>query len=80
MSKFVQFTQEVGTRESEDDQVTLVVAPVIVNVEFIRSFSKRKPEYNTGTERPGTRIAFVNSAALIVTESYDEVKAKVIPN
>lgn len=60
---FVEFTMVTG--EGEDDIET--TAPIMINTAHVRSFSPRK--YG----RAGTRIVFVNSAAIPVTETYAEV-------
>lgn len=77
--KFVQFNLISGQQEGEDDAVITTTTPVMINVEQIRSFSRRKAGYNNAPPPPGTRIAFVNSAALIVNETYDVVTALVSP-
>jgi len=61
----------------DEDEVPTVAAPTVetsqmmVNVEQIREIYERRDN------RPGTRIVFTNGAGWPVTESYDEVRAKI---
>lgn len=67
---FVEFTMVTG--EGEDDIET--TAPIMINTAHVRSFSPRK--YG----RAGTRIVFVNSAAIPVIESYEQVTLRLRPS
>lgn len=65
------------TREDEDGiQITSqsTSCPVSVAVDQIRCFYPRKEN------RPGTRLTFHNSAGMAVTDTYEEVKAKLATN
>jgi competence transcription factor ComK len=78
---FVAFNMIVSdeqTRVAEDDleQETVtttpaVTTPVTVNTQHIREFYARKGG------KPGTRITFSNSAAIVVQEPYDAVQVAV---
>lgn len=71
--KLVELSLIVDSREDDLEIVQEVTTPVTVIVDHMRSFNKRKHD------KPGTRITFANSAAIVVTESYDEVKRLVTP-
>ena len=64
----------VGLDEDEIPTIappTVDTSPMMVNVEQIREIYERRDN------RPGTRIVFTNGAGWPVTESYDEVRAKI---
>lgn len=54
----------------------LVTYPTTFFVDAIREVYARRPDRDD-EPRTGTRVVFHNGSAQIVTESYDEVKAKL---
>lgn len=85
MTKMIQLTMVVSRSHNdefgEDDGLTPaeVTSPVMVAIEKVRSFYPRKAQRD-GTPRVGTRITFDNGSGMAVTETFDEVVARVQPN
>lgn len=68
-------TDDPTEAQAQQAQATVpaqLTDPVTLQVEAIRCFYKRRE--NRG---PGTRITFTDGNGFAVSESYDEVKAKV---
>lgn len=77
MSKFVNFTLIVGTREDDLENTTPVTSPVTVNTAFVREFYPRK------NGETGTRLSMSNGSGLAVNESYatvyEAITGEVLP-
>ena len=57
--------------EVQDNVVTEITKPVVLDAEQIRNFYPRKGD------RVGTRILFRNGSALAVTDLFDDVEAAI---
>jgi len=67
--------------EGEDDGIVPMVpseptSPTVVNTDLIRNFYPRKKRRD-GTRPVGTRITFVNGSGMAVTDTFEQVTAKI---
>lgn len=95
MTSFIELTMVIGPadqhaeveidREGEDDGIVeqTPAAPerttkTMVAVALVRNFYPRKKR-SDGVQPVGTRITFANGSGMAVTETYEEVRAKIAP-
>jgi len=87
---FVTLTMVIAERdrddsdEGEDDGIVPMVpteptSQTVVNTDLIRNFYPRKKRRD-GTRPVGTRITFANGSGMAVTDTFEQVTAKIAGN
>ena len=61
----------------DEDEIPTIAAPTVETSPMMVNVDKIREIYSRRDGRPGTRVVFENGAGWPVTESYDEVRAKI---